>query len=123
MNIILSNLQPDPQDARDYLFEVDYNVDLPESVDLREFGGHPQNQLTAGSCTSQAMVNAGEMYRASAGLFDDTPAEDDGDLSERFNYYTSRDLLGQQYLEGDPGSTARHALRAASKLGISRKKF
>lgn len=121
--IQLSNLQPDPQDSRDYLFEADYDVDLPDEVDLFAYGGWPQNQLSAGSCTAQSTVKMGEMYRAAAGLFQDTPADDDGDLAARFNYFTSRELLGPQFLEGDPGSTLRMALRAANKLGISREKF
>jgi len=119
----LSNLQPDPQDSRDFLFEVDQDALLPDEVDLFAYGGFPQNQLSAGSCTAQSMVKTGEMYRAAAGLFQDTPADDDGDLSPRFNYFTSRELLGPQFLEGDPGSTLRMTLRAANKLGISREKF
>jgi hypothetical protein len=60
------------------------------------------------------------MFLSSAGLLKDTPETDDLDLSRLFNYYTSRFLLGPQYLTGDPGSTARMALRAANKFGIAR---
>lgn len=118
--IILSKLLPDPEDPRDYVFETDKNVILPDSADLRAYTGQIENQLNIGSCTANATVAACEMFLASAGLLQDTPGTDDLDLSRLFNYYTSRSLLGPKYLTGDPGSTARMALRAANKFGIPR---
>jgi hypothetical protein len=118
MSVYLSNLQPDPQDDRDYLFEIDPDAILPDAVDLSVFGGQIEDQLSIGSCTANATVSACELFMASAGLFSDTPETDELDLSRRFNYYTSRQLLGAEYLTGDPGSTARSALRAANKLGL-----
>lgn len=116
--IYLSKLFPDPEDPRDYIFEVERDVILPTSVDLRAFTGQVEDQKATGSCSANATVSAAEMFLASAGLFQDTPATDQLDRSRRFNYYTSRELLGPQYLTGDPGSTERMALRAGNKLGI-----
>lgn len=109
--IYLSNLQPDPEDPRDYIFEPDRDVILPESVNLLEHIGRRLNQLSRGTCTGQATGNIGEMFKPTV-----RP-------SPRFNYFTSRELLGPEFLVGDPGSTARMALRAGNKIGISREEL
>lgn len=116
--VYLSKLLPDPQDPRDFIFEVERDVILPTAVDLRAYTGQVEDQKATGSCSANATVSAAEMFLAAAGLFQDTPATDALDRSRRFNYYTSRELLGPEYLTGDPGSTERMALRAGNKHGI-----
>lgn len=115
--IYLSNLQPDPKDTRDFLFEAE-DVLLPESVDLRKFTGAIEDQQSIGSCTANASAKGGEMYLISAGRMVDTPATDDLDLSRLFNYATSRKALG--ILDKDGGSTMREAMRSMRNLGICR---
>ena len=115
--IYLSNLQPDPKDARDFLFEVE-DVLLPESVDLRNYTGIVEDQKSIGSCTANASGKGGEMYLISAGRLSDTPATDDLDLSRMFNYATSRKSLG--LLDKDGGSTLREAMRSMKNNGICR---
>jgi C1A family cysteine protease len=118
-DIYLSNLQPDLQDIRDYIFEAE-DVQLPDEVDLRQFAGMRENQLSVGACTAATMVNAAEMFLTSAGLLNDTEAVEDKDLSILFNYYTSRKILKPTQVLADTGSTARAALRAARNYGIAR---
>ncbi len=114
----LSNLQPDPLDKRDYLFEADPNVTIPEAVDLRQFTGIVEDQERLGSCTANTAASGAEMYLISTGRLLDTPATDDLDLSRLFNYATSRKLLGNFGL--DTGSTGRTTMKAMSKFGICR---
>lgn len=120
-NIYLSNLQPDPQDVRDWLFEAEPDMILPDEVDLRKASPkRRENQLNIGSCTGATMVNGGERFLSSAGLFNDTEVVDDKDLSILFNYATSRKLLFPGVDLTDGGSTARMALKAAKNFGIAR---
>ena len=111
MPIILSNVTPDPIDSRDYIFEWNKNAVLPVEIDLRPEEPPVEDQLNIGSCTANAVVGAGESFLLAGNKF--------VDLSRLFNYYTSRELLGQYYLTVDSGSTLRMALRAASKVGIA----
>lgn len=114
----VTTLIPDPQDSRDYIFEWDSTVTLPASVDLREFTGQIEDQLSIGSCVSNALVNACEMYLIAAGQHIDTPATDENDLSRLFNYWNSRQALPTKYQEQDLGSTAREALRSSRNHGV-----
>ena len=111
MNITLSTVLPDPIDPRDYLFEANPKALLPSEVDLRPDEPPVEDQGSVGSCTAQATVGACEAFLQDAGQFQD--------LSRLFNYYTSRELLGPDWLKEDKGSTCRMALRAAAKIGIA----
>jgi len=121
-NIYLAKLQPDPQDPRDFILETEDSI-LPEEVDMREYAGIREDQLSLGSCTAASIgVKACEMFLISAGLFQDTDAVDDKDLSILFNYATSRKLLSPNTPLVDGGSTARMALKAAKTFGVAREK-
>ena len=102
MNITLSNILPDPEDSRDYLFPVDRTATLPGDYDLRDHCNPIEDQLSIGSCTANAVVGACEMFNLT-------------DYSRLFNYYTSRESIN--YL-GHEGSTLRAALRMANKFGL-----
>ena len=101
---ILSKLIPDPDDPRDYIFEYDRDVILPDEVDLT--AGRRLNQLRSGTCTGQTQSNGDELFVWWK------------KFSARFNYYTSRLLLGPEFLIGDPGSTGRASMKAANKFGV-----
>jgi len=115
---MILNLTPDPIDSRDYIFEWDSTAILPHAVDLRNYTGMIENQLSIGSCSANATVSACEAYLIANGVFDDTAQTDVHDLSRLFNYYNSRQLLGGIFAEQDLGSTARMALRSAKNQGI-----
>ena len=118
MGAVILNLTPDPIDSRDYIFEWDSTAILPHAVDLRNYTGMIENQLSIGSCSANATVSACEAYLIANGVFDDTNQTDSHDLSRLFNYYNSRQLLGGIFAEQDLGSTARMALRSAKTQGI-----
>lgn len=114
----ISTLIPDPLDPRDHIFEWDSTAVLPEKVDLREYTGQIENQLSIGSCTANATVSACEMFLIANGELVDTPATDARDLSRLFNYYCSRHNIGGRFDDTDIGSTARESLRSANKQGL-----
>lgn len=114
----LTTLIPDPQDARDYIYEWEPTDKIPVSVDLRQYTGFVENQYSVGSCTANAMVGAAEMFLIANGAFKDTEATDKQDLSRLFNYFTSRSYFPQKFQDNDLGSIARYALRAAKNYGI-----
>lgn len=121
LKIVVSQLVlvPDYEDKRDYLYtDFDWRDELPAEVDLRQFFGQIENQLSVGSCTSHAVCKAAEMFAVANGQ-EDTEATDSLDLSRLFNYYTSRSYLTADYQQNDKGSTLRCALRAAKNEGVA----
>ena len=114
ITIRIDNIQPDPQDNRDWLLPVTWGAQLPNSLDLRDYCTNIEDQLNIGSCTANATVGIAEMFLKSA----PGAGVADTDLSRLFNYYISRELIGPSWLTGDPGSTLRMALRAGNKAGI-----
>lgn len=115
---ILSKLIPDPEDSRDWIFEPDYGVDLPSSLDLRGFAGVVENQLSVGACAGNAGASGCEMYLISDGRLVDTEGMDGFDLSRLFPYRLSRKVLNlPDTLEG---TTLREIMRVLKNTGICR---
>lgn len=107
-NEILSNVQPDPIDTRDYIFVASTN-NLPTSVDLRESAGEIENQLSTGSCVANATVSALEIILEKGNKF--------FDLSRLFLYYNLREPYDN--LKGkDIGSYLRDGFKFTNKFGI-----
>lgn len=114
----IASLTPDPIDPRDHIFEWEATAVVPASVDLRDYTGMVENQLSIGSCTANATVSACEMFLIANGELVDTPDTDAKDLSRLFNYYWSRHNIGGLFSDNDVGSTARESLRSARNQGI-----
>lgn len=116
--MFVPTLTPDPIDTRDHIFEWNKSAIVPSRVDLREYTGMIENQLSINSCISNATVSACEMFLIANGELYDTPATDAMDLSRLFNYYCSRHNIGGQFATEDAGSIARESLRSARNQGL-----
>ena len=79
----LSNVLREPADDRDFIASIPATLNLPESVDLRQWSGPIEDQLQTGSCTANATVSALEMLLQRAGKF--------AHLSRLFVYWNERE--------------------------------
>lgn len=112
-NFVLSNLQPDKPDSRDFIYsEVSYM--LPESVDNRQWAGEIENQLQTGSCVANATVSSLELLAQRNGV--------NIDYSRMFLYYNLRAPYTE--LQGkDGGSYLRDGFKSINQIGICEEKF
>lgn len=115
--VYLSNLQPDPKDPRDWIFEPEEAI-LPESHDLRDFTGFVEDQLSIGACAVNTGASGCEAYLISDGRLVDTSATDAFDLSRLFPYQPSRKALGLP--DSIEGTTLREVMRVLKNIGICR---
>lgn len=99
-------LKPDPIDSRDWLYSWSRSAIVPPVRILAERVGAIEDQGPTNSCTANALVSICEMI---------APGQD---YSRLFNYYLSRELF-KGLVDGDNGSSPRHALRAAQKFGMA----
>lgn len=53
MTTFIPTLTPDPTDPRDYIFEWDATAIVPARVDLRDYTGMVEDQLSIGSCNAK----------------------------------------------------------------------
>lgn len=89
----LTNVVREPADERDFLVSIPVTLSLPAGVDLRQYSGPIEDQLTLGSCTANATVSALEMLLQRAGKFEH--------LSRLFVYFNVRE--GYANLRGKDG--------------------
>ncbi len=106
-----SNLQDDPEDARDYLFNPAKlpQAPLPASKDLRPLTPQVEDQGNIGSCVAQACVNMYEILL--------TKSDNFYDLSRLFLYYTVREERPELCCI-DAGAYLRDGVREAYKKGV-----
>jgi len=88
-------------------------VELPTSVDLREWCSPIENQESIGSCTAQAAAGLVEYFERRA-------YGKHIDMSRLFIYKTTRNLLGWT---GDTGAFIRTAMGAITLFGSPPEKF
>jgi hypothetical protein len=106
----LSNVVREPVDERDFIASIPATLNLPESVDLRQWAGAIENQLGTGSCVANSSVSALELLLQKANKF--------VDLSRLQLYWDVRE--GYENLRGkDGGAYLSDAFKSASKLGIA----
>lgn len=102
-------LKREEQDERDYKY-IFAKAELPEKVDLREFGPKVFDQGKLGSCTANAGTSAYMMLKKL-----------NLELSRLFLYYEERRLEGNT--EEDAGATMRSIGKALHKVGICTEKL
>jgi C1A family cysteine protease len=88
-------------------------LELPKSIDLREWCSPIENQLQLGSCTAHAAVGVVEYFERRA-----FGRHLDG--SRLFVYKTTRNLMG---VTGDTGGFLRNAMAAISFCGVPPEKY
>lgn len=92
-------------------FPIDFSANIPATVDLRPEAPEIFNQGDVSDCTANAMCGNAQMFLDAVG--------EACDLSEDFNYFTSRYLMrGNVIPTEDAGSTVYDALLAAQTFGI-----
>lgn len=107
----ISGVLPDPANPGDFLFPVDFTVNLPSSVSWRPEAPAVDDQAAEGSCTANALTGNAESFLDVSGKF--------VKLSRQFNYWTSRYLFnGGVNPTQDTGSTAACMLAAAAQFGV-----
>jgi len=59
----VNGVKKDPVDERDYIFKAPKEIvtKLPRKVDLRQYSGEIENQLTLGSCVANATCSSLEL--------------------------------------------------------------
>lgn len=98
----------DPVDERDKVKLLDVSVELPKSVDLREWCSPIEDQGKINSCTAHAAITLVEYYQKRAlGKY--------LDASRLFLYKVTRNLL--RYQE-DRGANARTTMKALALFGV-----
>lgn len=100
----------DLPDHRDHLYAapIEYLQALPPSVDLRPHCPPVYDQLSLGSCTSNAIAGAIEFDRKKQGLSDFTP-------SRLFIYYNERAMEGT--IDSDSGAMIRDGIKSVNAQG------
>jgi len=108
-----NNLVGSVPDDRDYPY-IPLPGTLPTEVDLRQFTGRVEDQLSIGSCVANGIVSGCELLkeRALGGVSGQQRAVD---LSRLFVYYNSRELENRV---GQEGTNTRNGLRVARHQGI-----
>lgn len=96
-------------DIRDYIYTPTGET-LRPVVDLREWAGLIEDQLSIGSCTGNAIVSAYEL------MVKRLYPEYWTDLSRLFVYYNARIYEGT--IDEDSGASIKNALRGLSKYGV-----
>ena len=107
---------PDPVWSGQFLFPVDYTVNLPASVDLRTSAPPIEDQGSVGDCTANGIDGCLEFFQMAAVAAGTVPTFTP--LSELFNYWNSRYILFGTAPTSDTGSTAQAALMAVSQYGV-----
>lgn len=109
MTVIRLNYRPSNPDSRDLVYQTK-NLQLPASVDLREFDSRVESQDDISSCVSIALTTAYEvMVRVRY-------PEKFVELSRLFVYYHSRLFLDE--IEQDRGSFLRDGLKSIKHYGV-----
>ncbi|MHC5748363.1 MAG: C1 family peptidase [Nostoc sp.] len=103
----------DTVDERDKVKLLDVSVELPTSVDLREWCSPIEDQGEMHSCTAHAAITLVEYYqkRAFGKYFD---------ASRLFLYKVTRNLLCDQK---DKGANARTTMKALALFGVPPEKY
>ena len=100
--------RPDPEDARDHLFQATLGASaLPAKVDLRQYASPIEDQGRLGSCTGNAIAGAIELI---ARMNKKTI-----DVSRLFIYYQERLLEGT--ISYDSGAYIRDGIKACYTYG------
>lgn len=99
----------DLPDIRDKKFTIVNSIALPESVDLRSKCPPIYDQLSIGSCTSQASASAFEFELLKQGLTDFMP-------SRLFIYYNERVIEGT--VSTDSGAQVRDSIKTLNQSGV-----
>lgn len=110
------SLQPDSQDARDYLFSehVSKSNLNQESVDLREYCSPVEDQSITNSCVSQALIgNLEFLEKKETGVHTD--------LSRMFTYYTTR--VFECDSKHDRGSQIRDGIKVLKQYGVCKEEL
>jgi C1A family cysteine protease len=107
--IVRLNNKPSKPDSRDIVY-VPKNVQLPESISLKEYAGNIENQSNLGSCTANAITSGYEIIAKI--LYPEQFVE----LSSLFVYYHSR--LFSDELDIDGGSYIRDGLKSINNYGV-----
>ena len=103
---LLANLSPSLPDSRDKIAKIDFNVELPPSVDLKPYVFEVEHQGTLGTCTANAGCSALELlYKKNNTVVD---------LSRLFVYWYSRKLGN---ITGDNGAYPRDLCKALKQYG------
>lgn len=112
----------DQPDDRDYnpetpavapIFKILRKVELPMTVDLRNFASPVEDQGNLGSCTAQAAAAAVELIQNKVvGKYID--------MSRLFIYYVTRKKFEKSV--GDSGATIRNTIKTLVKYGAPREK-
>ncbi|MEC0269046.1 C1 family peptidase [Paenibacillus anseongense] len=111
MNRVYS-LKPDPIDPRDLLFKpmkATATVNLPDKVDLRPNLSPIVDQLSLGSCTSNAIVSGLREYQL---IKDGRPLTR---LSRLFHYWKEREIEGT--INEDSGAYIRDGMKVLQQVG------
>ena len=99
--------QPDPQDPRDHIYQLQPLSVAPATVDLRNFASTIEDQGQLGSCTGNAIAGAIELI--------DRKNNKNLDVSRLFIYYQERLIEGT--VRYDAGAYIRDGLKAVNKYG------
>ncbi|MDR6883805.1 C1 family peptidase [Bacillus sp. 3255] len=104
------SLKPDPVDPKDYKFKARMKVSsLPERVDLRSKLSPVVDQLSLGSCTSNAIVSGLREYQL---INDGKPLTR---LSRLFHYWKEREIEGT--INEDSGAYLRDGFKVLQQVG------
>lgn len=110
---IISNLIPDKEDKRDFIFSSSI-LELPKKFNYLDYVGEIENQLNTGSCVANATSSSLELLSLRNGV--------QADYSRMFLYYNLRDPY--ENLRGkDNGSYLRDGFKVVNKLGIPDEKL
>lgn len=112
-NYVISNLIPDIEDKRDFVFSSSI-IELPKKFNYLDFVGEIENQLNTGSCVANATSSSLELLSLRNGII--------SDYSRLFLYYNLRESYDN--LKGkDNGSYLRDGFKVINKLGIPDEKY
>lgn len=112
-NYVISNLIPDVEDKRDFIFSSSI-IELPKKFNYLDFVGEIENQLNTGSCVANATSSSLELLSLRNGII--------SDYSRLFLYYNLREFYDN--LKGkDNGSYLRDGFKVINKLGIPDEKY